>query len=65
MDSDERQWVNEAIALCNNATKAGVSLVFVRKQDANDEADVVITNASSPEMTAVLLGALDANGNDD
>ncbi len=57
MSGDERNWISEAIAQCKSATEAKLTIALVRLQDSNDEADIVITNAS-PEMLQGLSSLL-------
>lgn len=54
MSGDERTWLEEAIGQCRAASTAGVTILLTRFQDANDEADIVVTNAASPEMAQAL-----------
>lgn len=54
MEADERKWAEEAIALCNEATRSQVTILLVRLQDANDQSDIVVTNAASPDMLKAL-----------
>lgn len=64
---EEGRWITEAIESATAATRAGVTILMIRMQDENDLADVVVTNATSAEMTAALLGytgeRLERNGN--
>ncbi len=56
MNPDERKWVEDATALCVNATRQNVTLLMIRKQDQNGEADIVITNSADPALIAAMNG---------
>lgn len=54
MGEDEKRWCDQALERAVRAKTAGVVVLMVRKQDANDEADIVMTNAETPEMVRAL-----------
>lgn len=58
MSEDEKLWAQEAIALCKSGTASEVTVLFIRKaSDENEgEADIIVTNAKSPELVAALNG---------
>lgn len=60
MSSDERHWVEEAMATCRKASSDGLTIMVARLQDRNDEADIILTNATTPEMVTAMAKALDA-----
>jgi hypothetical protein len=55
MNDDEFKWVESAIKLCVQAKEKGVNLLLLRTQAGNDEADVAVTNAATPEMVRALF----------
>ena len=55
MNDDEFKWVESAIKLCVQAKEKGLSILLFRQQNGNDEADVVVTNAATPEMVNALF----------
>lgn len=56
MDADEKAWIEDAIRLLAAAKRENVTVLYFRRQDANDGADIIMTNATSPEMVAALNG---------
>ena len=54
MDQDEKKWVEQAIEKCDEATKKSCLILFYRGQDYNDGADVIVTNAGTPELLTAL-----------
>lgn len=54
MGTEEKQWVDAAIERVVRASEKGVTVLMVRLQDSNDEADIVVTNATTPEMVIAL-----------
>lgn len=54
MDGDERKWLDYAMDSAVRAKEKGITVLLVRHQDSNDEADIAITNAESPEMVTAL-----------
>lgn len=66
MNKNECDWVEQAVQLCANGNRNNVAVLFVRRQDCNEEADVAVTNAITPEMLGALYGAIKSGtGNDD
>lgn len=57
MVQEEKDWIDAAIHLCKDATDAGVVIAMVRRQDMNDGADIVATNATTPEVIRALIGS--------
>lgn len=55
----ESAWLTMAIDNCSKAANSGLTVMLTRTQNGNDGIDIVITNASSPEMLAALHNALD------
>lgn len=62
MDADEKRWIENMVALTESASRSNVMVMFVRRQDSENLADVVVTNAT-PEMVAHMAVAL--NGRED
>jgi hypothetical protein len=58
MDMDEKVWLSEAVSQCLNADSKGVMVALIRRQDANDHADILVTNAKNPEMLRAAADAL-------
>lgn len=54
MNDTEKLWLKDAVVACNSATAQTVTILLIRRQDANDEADMVVTNASSADMVRAL-----------
>lgn len=54
MNADEKTWMADAISQCDAATRANLTVAFIRLQDSNNEADIVLTNAKSPEMLQAI-----------
>jgi hypothetical protein len=65
MGKDETDWMDNAIRMCKRASDSGLVVTMIRLQDSNDEADIVITNAPTPEMLKSLGDVLRAQHNDD
>lgn len=59
MSGDERDWIQNAIEICERV-KPGIYVLLVRRQDNNDEADVVVTNAPA-EILAWIGRPLEVN----
>ena len=49
MGDDERKWISDAQALCQDATRAGV-LIMIRDEDAA----CLVTNATTPALVNAL-----------
>jgi hypothetical protein len=58
MDKDERTWIEEAVTACELATRKGIFIVIVRRQDTNDHADIVISNTGEPNVITELTKAM-------
>lgn len=54
MNSEEKKWVESAVRLCERASAAKVTVMFVRLQDSNNEADVIVTNAINDHAALVV-----------
>lgn len=54
MENEEKQWIDAALDRAVRADKEGILILMVRKQDSNDQADIVITNAKTGDMVAAL-----------
>ena len=54
MEMDERKWIEESIDLAKRAAERGVTLLLIRKQDRNDAADILVTNATDPKMVTAM-----------
>lgn len=65
MGDDEKRWLDAAVEKCQAARERGVTVLFIRKQDANDEADIVVTNAATPEMARSLSVAISEEDSDE
>lgn len=60
MGTDEKAWIADAITQCEAAARAKLTIVMVRAQNKNEEADIVLTNAESPEMLRAAAKVIDA-----
>jgi hypothetical protein len=58
MSNEEQTWLEIAISKCEVATRAKLTIAIFRLQDRNDEADIFITNATTPEMVTALAAAV-------
>lgn len=65
MEAEERIWIDEAITLCSAASNKSILIVIIRRQDANDGADVVITNATDPKVIRALMASGSDNDGDE
>ena len=62
MDSDEKQWIADALKICEDANRSKAIILLVRRQDSNDHADLVVTNTVIPELVAAMMpGAIEDN----
>lgn len=64
MENDEKQWIDAALERAIRAEEKGILILMVRKQDSNDQADIVITNAKTPDMVAALFPDRDSGGDE-
>lgn len=64
MSGDESTWVDEAFRKCKSAPE-GITVAFVRLQDDNDEADVIVTNAKDAEMVKAIAAILRAENTEE
>jgi|HubBroStandDraft_1064217.scaffolds.fasta_scaffold00168_30 hypothetical protein len=55
MDIDDKV-IDDAIRLCTRATEQGVLIML--RENADEDADMIVTNASTPEQVAALGQAL-------
>ncbi len=55
MDKDEREWIEAAMAECSRATEKGLTIMIVRRQDADGGHDVVLTNCVAPPVLEMLV----------
>lgn len=60
MTTDERAWAEEAISVCVKAKEKGLLILVARMQDGNDEQDLILTNAATPELVQALAAVLTA-----
>jgi hypothetical protein len=64
MSGDEQHWFDIASKKCEDAQRAGITVLILRMQDSNDEADIVMTNAKDIGILQGLVGALAARRDD-
>ena len=60
MDKDEVSWLDIALDKAERATARKLTVMFCRMQDTHDKADVIVTNATTPEMVQALAAAVGA-----
>jgi hypothetical protein len=58
MSGDEKNWCEEAISMCERASQKKVLIAFVRLQDRRYQADILVTNAGSPETISAVANLM-------
>lgn len=65
MEPEEQKWFDAALERAARAREKGVVVMLVRRQDSNEQADIVMTTADSPEMVRALYKATSSDGDED
>ncbi len=54
MDPIEQKWLDAALSYAVRAQEKGLLVLLVRTQDVNGAADLIVTNAASPDLIKAL-----------
>jgi len=68
MDNDEKKWIEDAVQLCVEAERKGMSLLIRSRNDDNNPAfesgDVVVCSSKDKSTIMSLAFALDCDGSE-